>query len=127
MKAGIAVFPTDGESTDGDPSIPAEVLRGLTSTDGHVLLAQKLRIPIAAGENCATVRAAEDYIDHAGLRFLQIDAGRIGGITPARKACELARQRGVLALPGAYFDIFIFVNSKVSSRNANSVFSRQQV
>jgi hypothetical protein len=29
---------TDGESTDGDPSIAAEALRGLTSTDGHVLL-----------------------------------------------------------------------------------------
>lgn len=29
---------TDGESTDGDPSVSAEALRGLTSTDGHVLL-----------------------------------------------------------------------------------------
>ena len=60
------------------------------------LTRQNPAIPIAAGENCATVRAAEDYIDHAGLRFLQIDAGRIGGITPARKACELARQRGLI-------------------------------
>lgn len=29
---------TDGESTDGDPSISAEALRGLAGTDGHVLL-----------------------------------------------------------------------------------------
>jgi hypothetical protein len=29
---------TDGESTDGDPSLPAEGLKGLTSTDGNVLL-----------------------------------------------------------------------------------------
>jgi L-alanine-DL-glutamate epimerase-like enolase superfamily enzyme len=53
-------------------------------------------IPIAGGENCGTIRAAEDYIEHAGLRFVQIDAGRIGGITPARRVCELARQRGLI-------------------------------
>jgi hypothetical protein len=29
---------TDGESTDGDPSAFAEAVRGLTSSDGHVLL-----------------------------------------------------------------------------------------
>jgi hypothetical protein len=29
---------TDGESTDGDPSLPAESLRTLTSVDGNVLL-----------------------------------------------------------------------------------------
>ena len=52
-------------------------------------------IPLAAGENCGSVRQAEDYADHAGLSFLQIDAGRIGGITPARKACEIARRRGI--------------------------------
>ena len=53
-------------------------------------------IPIAGGENCGTVRAVEDYVEHAGLRFVQIDAGRIGGITPARKVCELARQRNLV-------------------------------
>ena len=53
-------------------------------------------IRIAAGENCGTVRAAEDYVEHAGLSFVQIDAGRIGGITPARLVCEMARRRGVV-------------------------------
>jgi L-alanine-DL-glutamate epimerase-like enolase superfamily enzyme len=52
-------------------------------------------IPVAAGENCGTVRAAEDYIDHSGVNFIQIDAGRIGGITPARVVVELARRRGL--------------------------------
>jgi L-alanine-DL-glutamate epimerase-like enolase superfamily enzyme len=41
------------------------------------------------------VRAAEDFLDNAGLSFLQIDAGRIGGITPSRTACEMAHSRGV--------------------------------
>ena len=53
------------------------------------------RVPIAAGESAANLRGAEDFLDNAGLSFLQIDAGRIGGITPARAACELARRKGV--------------------------------
>src|SRR6185436_9306853 len=40
-------------------------------------------------------RAAEDYLDHRGLGFIQIDAGRIGGITVAREVCRRAAERGV--------------------------------
>ncbi len=55
----------------------------------------KPAVPIAAGENCGTVRAAEDYLESGGLSFIQIDAGRIGGITPSRIVCEQAQRRGV--------------------------------
>jgi L-alanine-DL-glutamate epimerase-like enolase superfamily enzyme len=54
---------------------------------------RKLPIPIAGGENAATFRAAEDYIDQGKVDFVQIDAGRIGGITGARKVVQLARER----------------------------------
>ncbi|HEV8291861.1 MAG TPA: mandelate racemase/muconate lactonizing enzyme family protein [Tepidisphaeraceae bacterium] len=56
---------------------------------------RKPAVPIAAGENCGTVRAAEDYLENGGLNFIQIDAGRIGGITPSRIVCEQAQKRGV--------------------------------
>ncbi len=59
------------------------------------LAARRPAVPIAAGESAGHLRAAEDFLEHAGLSFLQIDAGRIGGITPARRACELAAARGV--------------------------------
>ena len=59
------------------------------------LARRKPALPIAAGENCGTVRAAEDYLENGGLNFIQIDAGRIGGITPARIICEAAQKRGV--------------------------------
>jgi L-alanine-DL-glutamate epimerase-like enolase superfamily enzyme len=52
-------------------------------------------VPIAAGENAATLRAAENYIDQGGLSFIQIDAGRIGGITVARKVAERAAKKGI--------------------------------
>jgi L-alanine-DL-glutamate epimerase-like enolase superfamily enzyme len=59
------------------------------------LAKRKPALPIAAGENCGTVRAAEDYLENGGLNFIQIDAGRIGGITPSRIICEQAQKRGV--------------------------------
>jgi L-alanine-DL-glutamate epimerase-like enolase superfamily enzyme len=59
------------------------------------LTRRKPPIPIAGGENSGTFRAAEDYIENAGLSFIQIDAGRIGGITPASRVCNLARDRKI--------------------------------
>jgi len=59
------------------------------------LARRKPAVPIAAGENCGTVRAAEDYLENGGLNFVQIDAGRIGGITPSRMVCEQAQKRGI--------------------------------
>lgn len=56
---------------------------------------RKPAVPIAAGENAATLRAAENYVDQGGLSFVQIDAGRIGGITVARKVVEKARAKGI--------------------------------
>lgn len=52
-------------------------------------------VPIAAGENAATLRAAENYIEQGGLSFIQIDAGRIGGITVARQVAERAAKKGI--------------------------------
>ncbi|MBI3857106.1 MAG: mandelate racemase/muconate lactonizing enzyme family protein [Planctomycetes bacterium] len=56
---------------------------------------RKPAVAIAAGENAATLRAAENYLDQGGLSFIQIDAGRIGGITVARTVVERAAAKGV--------------------------------
>ncbi len=52
-------------------------------------------VPIAAGENASTFRAAENYIEQGGLAFIQIDAGRIGGLTVARQVAERAAKKGI--------------------------------
>ncbi|MFN3653159.1 MAG: mandelate racemase/muconate lactonizing enzyme family protein [Armatimonadota bacterium] len=59
------------------------------------LAAREPAVPIAAGESAGNVRAAEDFLESAGLSFIQIDVGRIGGITPSRTVCEQATRRGV--------------------------------
>ncbi|RKU06751.1 mandelate racemase [Candidatus Poribacteria bacterium] len=58
------------------------------------LTAKNPRVPIAAGEGSNTYRMAEDLIVHGGIRFVQIDTGRIGGIMPSFQVRQLAEQRG---------------------------------
>ena len=52
-------------------------------------------VPIAAGEGSNTYRMAEDIIVHGGIQFVQIDAGRIGGIMPSFQVRQLAEQHRV--------------------------------
>ena len=51
-------------------------------------------VPIAAGEGSNTYRMAEDIIVHGGIQFVQIDAGRIGGIMPSFRVRQLAEEHG---------------------------------
>ncbi|MEP6594911.1 MAG: mandelate racemase/muconate lactonizing enzyme family protein [Ginsengibacter sp.] len=53
------------------------------------------RVPLAAGEGCNNFLQAQAMIDYAGLQFIQIDAGRIGGITAAKRVADLAALRNV--------------------------------
>jgi L-alanine-DL-glutamate epimerase-like enolase superfamily enzyme len=52
-------------------------------------------VDIAAGEGCNTLRAAADLIDNGAVDYIQIDAGRIGGITTAHQVRLLAERRGI--------------------------------
>jgi L-alanine-DL-glutamate epimerase-like enolase superfamily enzyme len=59
------------------------------------LAARKPPVPIAGGEASGRFRDAEDYVLNAGVSYVQIDVGRIGGITPAHRVRKLAEERGV--------------------------------
>ncbi|HTE61247.1 MAG TPA: mandelate racemase/muconate lactonizing enzyme family protein [Solirubrobacteraceae bacterium] len=59
------------------------------------LAARGPAVPIAAGESSGRLRDAEDFVANGGVRVLQIDAGRIGGITPAHAARGLAERAGI--------------------------------
>lgn len=52
-------------------------------------------VALAGGEGCHNYVQAQAMIRHAGLRFIQIDAGRIGGISAARKVARLAADSGI--------------------------------
>ena len=59
------------------------------------LAAQAGSVKLAGGEGCHNYYMARQMIDHAGLGYIQIDAGRIGGITIARQVARYACSRGV--------------------------------
>jgi L-alanine-DL-glutamate epimerase-like enolase superfamily enzyme len=52
-------------------------------------------IPLAGGEGCNNFVQAQSMIQYAGIKFVQIDAGRIGGITIAKQVADLAVENKV--------------------------------
>lgn len=52
------------------------------------------RVPIAAGEGARCFRAAEDLVENGRVDYIQVDAGRIGGITTAFAVRRLAERVG---------------------------------
>jgi L-alanine-DL-glutamate epimerase-like enolase superfamily enzyme len=57
--------------------------------------ANGVNIGIAAGEGADFYRAADDMMTNAGLDFVQIDVGRIGGITEAKRVADRAHELGI--------------------------------
>ena len=52
-------------------------------------------IALAGGEGCNNFIQAKVMIQYAGLKFIQIDAGRIGGISVAKQVADLAQQSDI--------------------------------
>lgn len=52
-------------------------------------------ISLAGGEGCSNFEQAKSMIQHAGISFVQIDAGRIGGITVAKQVADLAKKSNI--------------------------------
>ena len=53
------------------------------------------RVKMAGGEGCHNFHQAKNMIDYAGLGYIQIDAGRIGGITAAKAIADYAAAKAV--------------------------------
>ncbi|MCP4211883.1 MAG: mandelate racemase/muconate lactonizing enzyme family protein [Halieaceae bacterium] len=52
-------------------------------------------IKLAGGEGCHNYHMAQQMIDHAALGCVQIDAGRIGGISICKRVADYAHARGI--------------------------------
>lgn len=64
--------------------------------EAYNLLANETgEIPLAGGEGCRNFHEAKTMIDHARLGYLQIDTGRVGGITTAKQLVDYAGSRNV--------------------------------
>jgi L-alanine-DL-glutamate epimerase-like enolase superfamily enzyme len=64
--------------------------------DAYAALARESDpVKIAGGEGAHNEWMARHMIDRGGVGYIQIDAGRIGGISPSRRVAQYARERGV--------------------------------
>jgi L-alanine-DL-glutamate epimerase-like enolase superfamily enzyme len=64
--------------------------------DAYSSLASQCRtVKLAGGEGAHNFYQARHLIDHGGVAFIQIDTGRIGGITDAKQVADYASARGV--------------------------------
>lgn len=67
--------------------------------EGHGALAARLATPIATGEMLTTVDEHAALIGAGGAGFVQVDAPRVGGITPFLKVMALAERARVSLAP----------------------------
>jgi L-alanine-DL-glutamate epimerase-like enolase superfamily enzyme len=67
--------------------------------DGYRRLADEQPIPIAAGEWLTTRFEHLELIRRGGIAVVQPDIGRVGGLTEARRVCDLAAEHGVRVIP----------------------------
>ncbi len=67
--------------------------------DGFAKLTAVSPTPIATGEKESTVYAYRDLMERGGLRIIQPDIARVGGISEAMRIAALAEARGVRMIP----------------------------
>ena len=66
---------------------------------GYARLAIEQPIPIAAGEWLATRFEFQDLMDRGRIRVAQPDVARVGGLTEAKRVCNMAEERGLTIVP----------------------------
>ncbi len=61
----------------------------------HQLAKRSRPVKLAGGEGCHNLFQARNMIDYGGLGYIQIDAGRVGGITTAKAVADYANSKNV--------------------------------
>jgi L-alanine-DL-glutamate epimerase-like enolase superfamily enzyme len=81
----------------------------LTADDieGHVRLNAHTSIPIAVGESLYSALHFREYLERHACSIVQVDAGRIGGITPWLKVAHLAEAFNIAVCPHFLMELHV--------------------
>ena len=71
----------------------------LDDLDGYAFLHDHSPIPISAGEMQNSRFEFAELMDKGKVDVAQPDVGRVGGLTEAKRVCDMARDRGRLIVP----------------------------
>ena len=75
--------------------------------DGHVRLSSATTTPIAVGESLYSIRHFREYMQKGGCSIVQVDVGRIGGITPWLKVAHAAEAFDMPVCPHFLMEIHV--------------------
>ena len=81
----------------------------LTADDlsGHVRLSQSTTLPVAVGESLYSPLHFREYLQQGACSIVQVDAARIGGITPWLKVAHLAECFNVPVCPHFLMELHV--------------------
>ena len=74
---------------------------------GHVELAAHTSMPIAVGESIYSLGHFREYLERDACSIVQVDAARIGGITPWLKVAHLAEAFNVAVCPHFLMELHV--------------------
>jgi L-alanine-DL-glutamate epimerase-like enolase superfamily enzyme len=74
---------------------------------GHRHLSASTTVPIAVGESMYSLSQFKDYLQAGACSIVQVDVGRIGGITPWLKVAHLAESFNVPVCPHFLMEIHL--------------------
>jgi L-alanine-DL-glutamate epimerase-like enolase superfamily enzyme len=80
---------------------------------GHALLASSTSIPIAVGESLYSPSHFREYLAAGAAGIVQVDAARIGGITPWLKTAHLAETFNVKIAPHFLMELHVSLAAAV--------------
>lgn len=75
--------------------------------DGHVRLSQSTSMPIAVGESLYSIRHFREYMQKGACSIVQVDVGRIGGITPWLKVAHTAEAFDIPVCPHFLMELHV--------------------
>lgn len=81
----------------------------LTAEDisGHTRLTQSTSIPIAIGESLYSAMHFREYLERHACSIVQVDVGRIGGITPWLKVAHMAESFNIAVCPHFLMELHV--------------------
>ena len=74
---------------------------------GHARLAHATSLPIAVGESIYSIRHFREYLQRGACSIVQVDVGRIGGITPWLKVAHMAECFNVTVCPHFLMELHV--------------------
>lgn len=75
--------------------------------DGHVRLSSQTSIPVAIGESLYSIRHFRQYMQSGACSVVQVDVGRIGGITPWLKVAHAAESFDIPVCPHFLMELHV--------------------